>query len=448
MDRIFELIAARGADIWFETDISDLLPDGVCCPKCGQTDMRKETDILDVWFDSGVSHAAVLEAREYLRWPADLYLEGSDQHRGWFHSSLLTAVGTRNRAPYESVLTHGFVVDENGKKMSKSLGNIIAPKEVIDRFGAEILRMWVAAADYRDDVRISDNILKQLSDAYRRIRNTCRYMLGNLYDFNPQRDSVPVGRMPELDRLMLHKLQKLIERGKKAYEDYEFHVIYHALHNYCALDLSAFYLDILKDRLYTSPPDSLERRSAQTLMHRHLDAMVRLMAPVLSFTAEEVWAFMPDADEKSPSVHMTMLPEVDSGLKDEELAEKWEFFLKVRGEVMKALEIARNEKVIGHSLDADVSIEGSHDVLQRLAPFANDLRSLLIVSKATVMENDDSGVAFESQIIEGLRVRVAAAAGEKCERCWVHDPELGSDSRFPGICGRCRKALQEMGTDP
>jgi isoleucyl-tRNA synthetase len=445
MERICEMVSEHGADAWFEKKLSELLPEDLCCPKCGNSDLKKETDILDVWFDSGVSHAAVLEVRDYLKWPADLYLEGSDQHRGWFHSSLLTAVGTRNKAPYDSVLTHGFVVDETGKKMSKSLGNIVAPKQVIDRFGAEILRMWVSAADYRDDIRISENILKQLSDAYRRIRNTCRYMLGNLYDFNPDTQSVPYERMPDLDRFLLHKLQRLIERGQKAYEDYEFHVIYHALHNYCALDLSAFYLDILKDRLYTSPQNSEERRSAQTVMYIHLHAIVRLMAPVLSFTAEEIWSFMPEVEKKVSSVHLAMFPKADNGLKDAKLFKEWEFFLNVRGEVTKALEIARNEKRIGHSLDADVQIVVSNGIFSSLEPFLKDLRSLLIVSKASIIEDNDYDGLFESDSIEGLKVRIQAAEGQKCERCWVHDPKVGIDSKYAGACPRCLKALKEMG---
>ncbi|MFC1859767.1 isoleucine--tRNA ligase, partial [Thermodesulfobacteriota bacterium] len=253
IDHVCDLFEEHGADIWFEKDADDLLPEGTECGACGKNAFTKESDILDVWFDSGVSHAAVLEQRSYLRWPADLYLEGSDQHRGWFHSAILTAVGTRNKAPYKAVLTHGYVVDADGKKMSKSLGNIVAPIEVIDKYGAEILRLWVSASDYRDDIRISEKFLKQLSDAYRRIRNTCRFLLGNLSDFDPAKDAVSYASMLEIDKFALHKLQKIIEKTRKAYDAYEFHTIYHSLYNYCTLDLSAFYLDVLKDRLYTFP---------------------------------------------------------------------------------------------------------------------------------------------------------------------------------------------------
>ncbi len=283
-----------GSDIWFEKEAAELLPAGHHLPQpAAMTRFTKETDILDVWFDSGVSHAAVLERRDNLASPADLYLEGRDQHRGWFHSSLLAAVGTRGIAPYKAVLTHGFVVDGNGKKMSKSMGNVIAPEEVIKKFGAEILRLWVAAQDYRDDIRLSQEILQRLSDAYRRIRNTARYILGNLHDFDPAADGVPDGDLLELDRWALSRLEELVNRVERSYEEYEFHVLYHAVHNFCSVDMSAFYLDVLKDRLYTAPSKSLARRSAQTAMYRILDALTRLIAPVLSFTAEEIWRIPP-----------------------------------------------------------------------------------------------------------------------------------------------------------
>ena len=307
VDKVFTLFDEFGADAWLEKDVSAFLEPGAVCEKCGSTQFDKETDILDVWFDSGVSHAAVLEERDYLAWPADLYLEGSDQHRGWFHSALLTSVETRDSAPYKSVLTHGFVVDASGKKMSKSVGNVVAPKEVIQKYGAEILRMWVAASDYRDDVRISDSILKQLSDAYRRIRNTCRFIIGNISDFQPEQDAVPLDQMMDIDRFALHKLCDIINKARKAYTTYEFHVIYHALYNYCTVDLSAFYLDILKDRLYTSPPKSLPRRSAQTVMHIILDSIVKIMAPIMPFTSEEIWSYMPETGTKEESVHLAAL---------------------------------------------------------------------------------------------------------------------------------------------
>ncbi len=444
MEKIYQLFETHGADVWFEKDISELLPEDLTCQSCGSSHFVKETDILDVWFDSGVSHAAVLEQRPYLRWPADLYLEGSDQHRGWFHSALLTAVGTRQRAPYEAVLTHGFVVDAEGRKMSKSIGNVISPSEVINNYGAEILRLWVSASDYREDIRISDNILKQLTDAYRRIRNTCRFMLGNLYDFTPENDSVVYESMPEIDRFALHKLQLLIEKGRKAYEAYEFHVIYHALYNYCTLDLSAFYLDILKDRLYTSPPQSTARKSAQTVLYATVDAIARLMAPILPFTSDEIWQFMPSGDGRTRSIHLALLPEATAEWTDDALAKRWEYLLKVRGEVTKSLESARAEKRIGHPLDAAVTLSAGGELYDALEPFADDLRSLLIVSQASLVRDQALDTAFRSEEPGGLAIQVTSASGEKCERCWVHDPTVGSYNEQPTICHRCKDALDQL----
>ncbi len=441
-DQIYRLFEAHGADIWFEKETSDLLPNGTVCSNCGGRRFKKESDILDVWFDSGVSHAAVLEKRPYLRWPADLYLEGSDQHRGWFHSSLLTAVGTRGGAPYKSVLTHGFVVDEHGKKMSKSIGNVVAPREVIDRYGAEILRLWVSASDYRDDIRISDKILKQLSDAYRRIRNTCRFMLGNLYDFDPAADAVPYDRLPDLDRFALHRLNEVVRRNLKAYENFDFHINYHTLYNYCTLDLSAFYLDVLKDRLYTSPAQSIDRRSAQTVIYRILDALVRLMAPILPFTAEEVWKYMPGLEADRKSIHFTLLPGSDDSLHDPRLSETWNKILAVRAEVTKALEEARSAKTIGHSLDASISIGVDRPMHELLSGYAKDLRTIFIVSEALLVAEDDCDGSFSKTELKGLSLHVKAADSQKCERCWVRDPAVGADADHPTICGRCRNALE------
>jgi isoleucyl-tRNA synthetase len=443
VDHVASLFEQHGADIWFEKEVDGLLPPGSTCSGCGSQEFEKETDILDVWFDSGVSHAAVLEVRPNLTWPADLYLEGTDQHRGWFHSSLLTAVGTRGNAPYNAVLTHGFVVDAEGKKMSKSLGNVVAPKEVIDRFGAEILRLWVSASDYKDDVRISENILKQLSDAYRRIRNTSRFMLGNLFDFNPDTDRIESHLLLDIDRFALHSLQHLVARMRRAYESYEFHLVYHGLYNYCTLDLSAFYLDVLKDRLYTSPQASVERRSAQSAMYIILDALAKLMAPILAFTAEEIWRFMPACAGKPPSIHMTRLPEVDSGLEDERLAARWQRLLEVRSEVTKALEAARVQKKIGHSLDAAVMLHAEPELCDLLQTFGAELRSIFIVSSVSLAPGTLEK-AQTPETIEGLSIRIEPAAGDKCERCWVHDPSVGQSLERPTICSRCQKALERI----
>jgi isoleucyl-tRNA synthetase len=443
MNHIFEQFDAHGADVWFEKDTAELLPEGAACKQCGSSSFVKENDILDVWFDSGVSHAAVLEERDYLTWPADLYLEGSDQHRGWFHSALLTAVGTRGAAPFNSVLTHGFVVDAEGKKMSKSIGNVVAPKTVINKYGAEILRMWVSASDYRDDVRISDGILKQLSDAYRRIRNTCRFLLGNLNDFSPESDRVPCDQMPEIDRFALHKLQEVLARVLKAYDAYEFHVIYHRLYNYCTVDLSSFYLDILKDRLYTSPPDSVARRSAQTAMYAILDAVTRIMAPIMPFTAEEIWKHMPAMKAKTDSIHLATFPEPDDALRDNELAERWEILRGVRAEATKAMEQARADKVIGHSLDSAVTVGLADDLYDTLKGFADDLHAILIVSKASMLKGEIAG-AYAGKEIEGVWVQVEPAGGEKCQRCWVYDGSVGTITDHPSICSRCASAIEQI----
>ncbi|MCD6272187.1 MAG: isoleucine--tRNA ligase [Deltaproteobacteria bacterium] len=443
IDIIYDLFEKHGADIWFEKDAIDFLPKNSVCEKCGHDKFVKETDILDVWFDSGVSHVAVLEDRPYLKWPADLYLEGSDQHRGWFHSSLLTAVGTRGKAPFKSVLTHGFVVDAKGKKMSKSLGNVIAPKKVIDRYGAELLRLWVSASDYKDDIRISDNILAQLTDAYKKIRNTCRFMLGNLYDFDPEQDAAPYEAMLEIDRFALHKLQKLIEKTLKAYDSFEFHTIYHALYNFCTLDMSALYLDILKDRLYTSSPGSIERRSAQTAMHIILDTLVKLMAPILAFTSEEIWKFMPATNGKEESIHLSSLPAVNDKFIDSVLEKKWELLINLRNEVTKALEEARVGKLIGHSLDGAVTICANGALHDELVPYADDLKSIFIVSDALLTGDEQPG-AYKSENIEGLSILVEQASGDKCVRCWMHDSSVGNDDGHPEICERCGQVISVL----
>jgi isoleucyl-tRNA synthetase len=443
VDRIYALFKENGADVWFEKTAKELLPEGACCESCGSTELIKEEDILDVWFDSGVTHAGVVEARDNLTWPADMYLEGSDQHRGWFHSSLLESVGTRERAPYKSVLTHGYVVDANGKKMSKSLGNVIAPEKVIKKHGAEILRLWVSASDYRDDVRISENMLKQMSDAYRRIRNTCRFMLGNLSGFDPAADQVSLDEMFEIDRYALHNLQELVRKCTAAYDDYEFHVIYHSLFNYCTLDLSAFYLDVLKDRLYTSPRGSLARRSAQSAMYRILDAVVRIMAPVMIFTAEEIWKHMPEASERPGSVHLAAMPKYDESLCDETLAGSWEKILTVRREVTKALEVARAEKKIGHPLDAHVTLWCDDDLAGFLTPYEEELRTIFITSMVRLSPGKDAGDDAMATEIAGMSISIAKSTAEKCQRCWIHDTTVGTHSEHPEICTRCKSALAE-----
>jgi isoleucyl-tRNA synthetase len=370
-----------------------------------------------------------------------MYLEGNDQHRGWFHSSLLESVGTRGRAPYRNVLTHGFVVDGEGKKMSKSVGNVIDSQTIIDQYGAEILRLWVAAEDYTEDIRISEEILKRLVEAYRRIRNTSRFILGNLYDFNPETDAVPHGEMAEMDRWILHRLQEVIRRVREAYEQYQFHVVYYTLYNFCTVDLSALYLDVLKDRLYTSKAASQARRSAQTAMKEILEAMVRLLAPILTFTAEEVWLALPSSPGKAESVHLEQFPEVDGSLLQPELAETWKTLIAVKGEVAKAIETARQNKVLGHSLDAAVTITAPEKLRPLLEMHLEDLRALLIVSDVCVVAGQESAGAYRSAEIPGLAVDVSRAKGEKCSRCWNYSGTVGASAEHPTLCARCQGNL-------
>lgn len=437
MHYIADQFEATGSDIWFEKDASELLPPGTVCPACGHDKFTKEIDILDVWFDSGVSHAAVCEQRDYLQSPADLYLEGSDQHRGWFHSSLLESVGTRDRAPYKAVLTHGFVLDKDGRPMSKSMGNIIAPEEIIRKYGAEIIRLWVAATDYRDDIRLSQETLQRLSDAYRRIRNTARYLLSNLADFNPATDMVADEELLELDRWALSRLSRLVEKVADAYNKYEFHVIYHAVHNFCGVDLSAFYLDILKDRLYTSPKQSIDYRSARSTMYQIVDALTRMLAPVLTFTTDEIWQRLPG--EREASVHLAGFPQHNSHYQDSQLEERYEQLQKVRSEVSKQLERSRADKQLGQSLEAKVLLDVPTSYQPLLTEYLDLLPTYFIVSQVEL--TTDLPAAVEAENIPGLKLQVLPADGEKCERCWNFVTSVGQDSEHPTICARCVAVL-------
>ncbi|OGK84246.1 MAG: isoleucine--tRNA ligase [Candidatus Rokubacteria bacterium GWC2_70_16] len=456
-ERLVEHVAAimragRGADEWHAREAADLLPAGTVCGACGGASFRKETDILDVWFDSGCSHAAVLETRPDLRWPADMYLEGSDQHRGWFHSSLLEAVGTRDKPPYRSVLTHGFVVDGEGRKMSKSQGNYVTPEELLPKYGAEVLRLWVAAEDYTEDIRLSDEILTRLAEAYRRVRNTCRFLLGALADFDPDRDRISYARMDELDRWALSRLGELIARVRKAYDAYEFHVVFHAAHNFCAVELSALYLDIIKDRLYVSAPDDPRRRAAQTVCFEVLTALTRLLAPILTFTADEVWGHIPGSG-KPQSVHLTLFPEERGEWLDERLAADWDRLLEVRGEVSRALEGARKAGRIGKGLDAVVHIVNAPE--EQWLPLLESkgealLAALFNVSGVRVKQAPPAGagLAYESQDIPGLLLTVVPAqelGWKKCERCWMWSGRVGEDAAHPTLCERCAPIVRSLG---
>lgn len=440
INAVADMFAKEGSDAWWAHSAEEILPQGTKCPKCGGTHFRKESDIMDVWFDSGSSHAAVCKTRPELAWPADMYLEGSDQHRGWFQSSLLTSVATEGKAPYRAVLTHGYVVDGEGRKMSKSVGNTVAPQEVIAQYGADIIRLWAASSDYKADIRISKEILKQLSEVYRKIRNTIRYILGNTNDFNYETDKVEFKDMLELDRWALMHMQLLKKEVSAAYESYDFHVLYHAIHNFCSVEMSSYYLDILKDRLYAYKADSFERRSAQTAMYEIMLDMVVMIAPVLSFTMEEVWQFMKKPASMPESVFMMPWPECKEEYIDEALESKWDNFIEIRSEITKVLEGARRAKTIGHSLDAKVELHATGEALAILKSVESDLATLLIVSQAQLVEGLDGGVEATGR--EDLKVTVQAAEGEKCERCWIYSDTVGKDAEHPTVCARCAAALK------
>ena len=441
--KVSEMFAEHGSNIWFDAEAAELLPEGFVCPHCGSAEgFTKETDTLDGWFDSGSTHAASMELDAPGCWPADLYLEGGDQYRGWFQSSLLTGVATRGAAPYRSVLCHGWTVDGEGRVMHKSLGNGISPDDIISKYGADLLRLWAASADYTQDMRCSDAIFKQLSDKYLKIRNTARYILGNLAGFDPD-DQVPWADMLPLDKWALAQLGKLIRRCLDAYERYEFHTVTYAIHNFCVVEMSNFYLDVIKDRLYCDGKDSLSRRSAQTAIYRILDAMTRLLAPVLSFTADEIWLAMPhEKGADGRNVCLNDMPEADSAwtLTAEEEA-SWADVLRIRADVNKALELSRAEKRIGKPLDAKVTLfaEGEADGIVH-AMDAAALPALFIVSETEIVRGPGEGVKGEN--VPGLTVKVEPSVLPKCERCWTHSASVGSDSEHPTLCARCAAAIR------
>jgi isoleucyl-tRNA synthetase len=439
INHIAEVFAKEGSAAWWDRTEAELAAPGTKCPSCGGTEFRKETDTMDVWFDSGSSHMSVLETREELQWPADLYLEGSDQYRGWFNSSLATAVATRGTAPYKAVLSHGFTLDGEGRKMSKSIGNTVEPQQIADKLGADILRLWVSSVDYQSDVRISDAILNQIAEIYRKVRNTLRFLLGNLSDFDPAQDRVNADQLGELDRFAWIRFNRMTERVLKGYEDYEFHNVFNAIHNFCTIDLSSFYLDILKDRMYTKPLADASRKAAQTVLYDIAVGLTKLIAPVLPHTADEVWRFTPGVSETS--VQLTDLPKPSPYVYDAVLETKWNAFIEVRDEVLKALEAARKEKVIGNSLGAELHLYPGEKAAEVLAQM-NELDQLFIVSKVVV---HDAGhqVPEKAMALEGLQVEVRVAEGGKCERCWVITPEVGQDTEHEALCARCASTVKE-----
>ena len=429
--RVFE---AHGADAWYDRPVEDFLPSGLACPSCSGTTFEKEMNILDVWFDSGSSHEAVLSVRPELTWPSDIYLEGSDQHRGWFQSSLLLGLGTRGRPPYRQVVTNGFVIDTDGQKMSKSIGNVIAPQDVINQSGADVLRLWAAMSDYWEDIRVSKEILTRASEAYRKIRNTLRYLIGNLYDFDPSRDRVSIDALEDVDRYILLRYGQVAKQTLAAYDAYDFSTIFQTVNAFTTVDLSAFYADVSKDRLYTFASGSKERRSAQTAMYVIADGLARLLAPILSFTTDELWQYLPGSREES--VHLALFPEGASldGLDDPALTTRWERLIAVRDQVLAKIEPLRKDKQIGSSLQAKVTLSATGDDLALLRSHEAQLPMLFIVSEVEVREGTQGG---------GLEISIDRARGVKCERCWRYVANVSSDPERPGICDRCQDALAE-----
>ena len=442
MMKISKIFGEEGSDAWFAHDTDYFLPDGFKCPHCGSDKgFDKEKDIMDVWFDSGSSHAAVCKKRPYLKHPADVYLEGADQYRGWFQSSLLTAVAGGSGAPYKQIITHGWTVDGEGRKMSKSLGNGIAPQEIISQYGADILRLWVASADYHADIRISKEILKQISDNYRKLRNTARYCLGNLYDFDPNKDMVDNSQLEELDKYALMKLDEVIEIARKGYEEYDYHTTAYALHNFCVVEMSNFYFDVLKDRLYTSAPNSASRRAAQTVLYKVLDALTLLLTPILAYTADEIWLAMPHDDSRNgESPLFNEIPNADFIDADADFIAKWDKIHDVRTDVQKALELARNEKIIGKPLEASVTLYADGELYDFLKSVEAQLPEIFITSYVFV-EKGEGAVKGD---VEGLSITVSKAEGEKCERCWKYSHSVGENSDHPTLCAHCAEVMSQL----
>ena len=436
IDRVAAAFEAEGADAWLTSDPQRFLGNDHKAE-----DYEQVTDVVEVWFDSGSTHSFVLEARPDLEWPASLYLEGSDQHRGWFHSSLLESAGTRGRAPYNAVLTHGFVLDEKGRKMSKHLGNVVSPQDIIAKSGADILRLWVVASDYAEDIRIGDEILRYHVDAYRRLRNTLRFLIGNLAGYSDA-EELPVEEMPELERWVLHRLSELDEQVRRGCDDFDFHAIYQALHNFCAVDLSAFYLDIRKDSLYCDRPDKLRRRACRTVLDQAFSCLTAWLAPILCFTAEEAWWSRGDGAEDS--VHLRVFPEVPAGWRDPELAARWAKIRELRRVVTGALEVERAEKRIGSSLQAHPVVYVGRPEL-RQAIDGVDLADIAITSDLALSDEAAPAGAFTVEEVEGVAVVVGEAAGDKCGRCWKVLPEVGSHADVPCTCDRCADAVRHLG---
>ncbi len=442
--KVVELFARSGADAWFTSESDAILPEDAKCPHCSSTKFEKETDIFDVWLESGASYLALVADEPAYPWPSDLYLEGGDQYRGWFQSSLLCAMGTHGTPPYKGVVTPGWTLDEKGQAMSKSRGNDVDPVDIADRLGGEIVRLWVASVDFREDVVGSERLMLTVAENYRKIRNTFRYILGNLGDFDPQAEAVPFESMEALDQYMLRQTFSFARDVTKSYDDFAFHKIYHRLNHFCIVDLSAFYFDVLKDRLYISAPKSPARRSAQTAIWRIGEALVRLLAPVMTFTSEEVWNYLPKTAGRAESVHLALFPsaadilgDAKNAVAEEKIAEDWTTLRSVRDEVLKALEEARNNKLIGTGLEAQINLTAPDPVYSVLSRHADQLRYLFIVSAVTLTQASGNGTG-------SVHVEVKKADGLKCERCWNYSTHVGEDKTYPTVCERCSAVLKEL----
>lgn len=436
IQHVSDLFREHGSNIWFEWEAKDLLPEGFSSEHSPNGNFTKETDIMDVWFDSGSSHQGVLEDRPELRRPADVYLEGSDQYRGWFNSSLSTAVAVTGKSPYENIISHGFALDGQGRKMSKSVGNVVIPSKIMKQYGADILRLWVASVDYQADVRISDDIIKQTSEGYRKIRNTFRFLLGNLHDFDPVKDTVPENQLQEVDQYMLVKLQELIRKVREAYDKYEFSTIYSNIHNFCSIELSSFYLDFGKDILYIESANSPRRRSIQTVYYAIITDLVKMLSPILSHTADEVWKHIPGVSERS--VQLTDMPEPKEVEGSKELLAKWENFMDVRDDILKALEEARSEKVIGKSLEANVRVQPKDEKTKSLLADIENISQLLIVSGFEIDNSLENAKTYDH-----LTIKIEKHAGDRCERCWIASETVGENEKYPELCSRCADIVQE-----
>ena len=434
INKIMDIFRQKGSTSWYELPVEELMPENAKCSECGHTHFKIETDIMDVWFDSGTTYEAVLAERGLPE--ANMYLEGNDQYRGWFQSSLLTSVAAHGKAPYKEILTHGFVIDEKGRKMSKSEGNVISPQEIIKQYGADILRLWVLSSDYKSEISLSKDILKQITEVYRKIRNTARYILGNIADYNPN-EPIQYEELQEIDQYALYKLNQLIKNVTQSFESYDFHVAYHEINKFCVNDMSNFYLDIIKDRLYTSKPNSVERRAAQTTMYIILNSLVKLLTPMTAFTAEEIWDFMPHKEnEKKESPMLTFWPEINEKYDNEELANKWRKIEELKELVSKHLELARTDKIIGHSLNAKVTLFAEGDNYKFLKDVEEQLQTVFIVSGVKIEEN------ARKDEEEKIGVKVEIADGQKCERCWGYSTTVGEDEQNPTICHKCSEALK------